>query len=295
MKKCKQDRIFDLSVTIVLALVALIVFYPLYFVVISSFSDPDFVNAGKVTFWIRGFTLEGYERLLAETTLWHGYANSLIYTCFGTLLAVTLTVCAAFGLSRTELPGHKVLMGLFVFIMYFNGGLIPLYIIVNKLGLYNTPYTLIVLGAFSSYNFIIARTFFCNTIPRDLLEAARIDGCGDLRYFLTIVLPLSKAIIAVLCVYYGVAYWNTYFNALIFIVDEKYRPLQMVLREILNATQQVAVSVSESALEELMERQRFAEMIKYGMILAASLPMLLIYPFAQKFFIKGVMIGSVKG
>lgn len=295
MKKSREDRTFDIINYVILGIVALVVLYPLYFVLIASFSSPDAINSGEIMFIPKGVSLDGYKKLFEDPNIWIGYRNTIIYTLVGTVLNVLVTISAAFSLSRSRLVGQKFFMGYFVFTMYFSGGLIPLYIVVNNLGLYNNPLVLVTLGMVSVYNLIIARTFFQTTLPEELFDAAAIDGCGNFRFFLSIAIPLSKAIIAVLVVFYGVAHWNSFFNALMYISEKKYYPLQLVLREILLQSKMVEPAATEGAMIDLIERQRYAELIKYGVIIVSSLPVLVLYPFAQKYFVKGVMIGSVKG
>lgn len=295
MRKTKGDRIFDAFNFVFLLAVCLIVAYPLYFVVIASISDPNVVNKGGVILWPRGVTMLGYEKLFQDKNIWTGYANTFFYTFVGTTLNVIVTICAAYALSRKDLVGRKVLMKYFIFTMYFSGGLIPMFIQINSMGLYNTRWVLIILGLMSVYNMIITRTFFESSIPDELLEAAKLDGCSDLRFFVSIVLPLSHAIIAVLIVYYGVGHWNQYFNALIYVSKQEYYPLQIVLREILIQSRQTEAVVSEGQIAELLEKNKYAELIKYGVIVVSSLPVMIMYPFAQKFFVKGVMLGAVKG
>lgn len=295
IRRTRSDLIYDIVVYIFLGLMCLIALYPLYFVLIASISSPEAVNSGKVIFAPIGITLEGYQKLFEDNRIWIGYRNTIFYTVCGTTLNVVMTLLAAYPLSRRKLPGKKILVTYFLFTMFFNGGLIPTFLVVNDLGLYNTPWILIVMGAISVYNMIIAKTFFENNISADLMEAAEIDGCGTFRFFISIAIPLSKALVGVLVVYYGVVHWNQYFNALIYISDQNLQPLQMVLREILiqnSTTQQV---FDESMMEELLRRERYAELIKYGVIVVASVPVLCVYPFVQKYFEKGVMIGAVKG
>ena len=294
-RKTRGDRIFDAFNTLFLLLVGLIIAYPLYFVVIASISDPNVVNKGGVILWPKGVTMLGYEKLFQDKNIWTGYANTFFYTFAGTTLNVIVTVCAAYALSRKDLVGRGVLMKYFIFTMYFSGGLIPMFIQINSMGLYNTRWVLIILGMLSVYNMIITRTFFESSIPDELLEAAKLDGCSDLRFFGSIVLPLSHAIIAVLIVYYGVGHWNQYFNALIYVSKQEYYPLQIVLREILIQSRQTEAVVSEGQIAELLEKNKYAELIKYGVIVVSSLPVMIMYPFAQKFFVKGVMLGAVKG
>lgn len=295
MKLSREDKIFDLINYIVLGLVSLLVLYPLYFMVIASFSSPEMVNSGQIVLVPRGVSLDGYKQLMQDANIWIGYRNTIIYTVFGTILNIVVTVSAAFALAHRDLVGKSFFMGYFVFTMYFSGGMIPLYIVVNKIGLYNNPLVLIILGAVSVYNLIIARTFFQSTLPPELYDAAAIDGCGNFRFFIQIAVPLSKAIIAVLVVFYGVGHWNEFFNALMYISKKEYYPLQLVLREILLQSRMVEQVATEAALIDLQERQRYAELIKYGVIVVSSVPILAVYPFAQKYFVKGVMIGSVKG
>jgi ABC-type glycerol-3-phosphate transport system permease component len=295
MRRTKEDIVFDSVNYFFLGIVSLIILYPLYFVFIASFSNPDAVNSGKVILFPKGFTFGGYKQLFGDNGIWLGYKNTIFYTTAGVCLDVLVTISAAFSLSRPKLVGRKFLIGYFVFTMYFNGGLIPLYLTINKLHLYNNPAVLVILGSVSVYNMIITITYFKNSLPEELFDAAAIDGCGNFRFFYSIVIPLSKSIIAVLVVFYGVAHWNSFFNAMMYIADRKYYPLQLILREILLQNRMVEPAMTESAMIDLIERQRYAEMIKYGVIIVASLPVLIIYPFAQKHFVKGVMIGSVKG
>lgn len=295
IKSTREDAVFHAINYFLLFIVSIAVLYPLYFVLIASISEPDAVNAGKVILFPIGFSLEGYSKIFEDARIWTGYRNTIFYTVCGTALNVVLTLMTAYPLSQSKLAGKKVILAFFLFTMFFNGGLIPTYLLVNNLGLYDTPYVLILLGALSIYNMIIAKSFFENTISPELKEAAEIDGCGSFRFFLSIALPLSKALVGVLVVYYAVGHWNEYFNALIYVSKAELRPLQMVLREILIQNSTVQMALDESMLEELLRRERYAELIKYGVIVVASVPMLCVYPFVQKYFAKGVMLGSVKG
>lgn len=294
-RRTRGDRIFDAVNLTLLIIIGLVVLYPLYFVVIASISDPNVVNKGQVILYPKGATLLGYQKLFQDKNIWTGYGNTIFYTVCGTLLNILVTIGAAYPLSRRDLVGRKVLMKYFIFTMYFSGGLIPLYIQVGQMGLYNTRWVLIILGMLSVYNMIITRTFFETSIPDEMLEAAKLDGCSDLRFFVSIVLPLSHAILAVLTVYYAVGHWNQYFNALIYVSKQEYYPLQIVLREILIQSRQTEAVVTEGQIAELIERNKYAELIKYGVIVVSSLPVMIMYPFAQKFFVKGVMLGAVKG
>ena len=294
VKRSGSDLAFDIISYLILGIVSLIAVYPLYFVLIASISSPEAVNAGKVMLYPIGVTLEGYQKLFEDSRIFTGYRNTILYTAAGTTLDLCLTLITAYPLSFKKLPGRKIFTGFFLFTMFFNGGLIPTFLLIKGLGLYDTPFVLVLLGALNIYNMIIARSFFEGTISKDLMDAAEIDGCGKFRFFISIVLPLSKALIGVLVVYYGIAHWNQYFNALIYISKEALRPLQMVLREILIQNSSTMQVFDESMMLELLRRERYAELIKYGVIVVASIPVLCIYPFIQKYFTKGVMLGAVK-
>ena len=299
MKKIKPkirvsmaDRVFDILNYIILTLCLLIVAYPLYFIVIASVSDPTAVYAGKVILWPSRFTLEGYQRILDYESFFTGYRNTVIYTVVGTAINVLITIPGAYALSRKDLVGRNIIMMGVTFTMIFSGGLIPTYLLVISLNLYNTMWALILPVAVSAWNLIVARTFFQETIPDELLEAATLDGAGNTQFFLRVVLPLSKSIIAVMILFYAVNHWNSYFNALIYLKSADKYPLQLVLRNILfeNSLGDMVEDASTLALQ-----QRLGDLIKYGIIIASSLPLLILYPFLQRFFIQGVMIGAVKG
>ncbi len=290
--KTRGDRIFDVINTILLSLLALSFIYVLIFVLSASFSSPTAVYSGKVILWPVDWTLEGYERVFRESKVWVGYRNTAIYTLIGTLLSVALTTTAAYALSRKDLPGRGIITGLLVFTMFFGGGLIPTYLIVKDLGLLDSMWAVILPGCVSMSNIIIAKTFFSSSIPIELLEAAQLDGCSNRKYFFNIVIPLSQAIIAVLCLYYAVGYWNQYFSAMIYLKDREKYTLQLILREIL-----IEAQASEAMTDDLeaAQLQEVSEVLKYALIIVASVPMLVLYPFIQKYFVKGVMIGSLKG
>lgn len=290
----RSDKIFDIVNHVILFLLMMIVLYPLYFIVIASFSAPDAVARGEVLLAPKGFNIRGYKEIFKYKDIWTGYVNSLLYTIVGTLINLIATIPAAFAFSRSELVGKKPLMLLFAFTMFFGGGLIPTYLLIQSLHMDNTMWALVLPGAVGVYNLIVARTFFEQSIPEELYEASVMDGCDYFRYFFRIVIPISKPIIAVMVLIYAVGHWNSYFNALIYLVDRSKFPLQVILREILIQQQQVASSGTVSM--QAMEQQRqLAEMIKYGVIVVASLPVLCMYPFVQKYFVKGMMIGAVKG
>ncbi|MDL2233680.1 carbohydrate ABC transporter permease [Ruminococcaceae bacterium OttesenSCG-928-L11] len=289
------DRIFSAVTTTITVLALIMALYPLYFIVIASFSSPEAISMGKVILLPSGFNTAAYRFVLTEPKIWNGYKNTILYTFVGTVFGTMVTLMAAYSLSRKDFAGRKVINMLLIFTMFFSGGLIPTYIVVSNLRLTNTPFVLMILGSVSVYNMIIARTFFQNSLPDELLDAAQIDGCGNARFFFAIVLPLSKAIIAVIALYYAVAHWNSYFNAMIYVSDQRLYPLQLILREILVLGQSLTNITDPSEVEALVERQKVAQIIKYVVIIISSLPVICVYPFLQKYFVQGVMIGSVKG
>jgi len=277
-----------------MVLILLIVLYPLYFVVIASFSSPNEVAAGNVILWVKGFNTKGYAEIFKFTKIWSGYFNSIIYMFVGTAINLIATIPAAFAFSRREMVGSKFLLFLFTFTMFFGGGLIPTYLLIQSLHLYNSIWALTLPGAVSVYNLIVARTFFELNIPNELYEASTVDGCDYFRYFFKVVLPISKPVIAVMLLIYAVGHWNSYFSALIYIRDNWKMPLQVVLREILIQSTSVT-NLSSASMERLEDQRQLAELIKYGVIIVSSLPVLIMYPFVQKHFIKGMMLGAVKG
>lgn len=292
VKKTRGDIIFDIVVYGLAAIVMLIILYPLYFIVIASFSDPSQVANGNVWLYPKGFTLDGYKELLKQQDIWTGYGNTVLYTVVGTIIGLAVNIPAAYALSRKDLYGKKVLTFLFLFTMFFNGGLVPTYLTVQQFHLYNTFWVMVLPFSVSVYNIIVARTFFQSSIPADLWDAAQIDGCGNLRYFAQIVLPLSKAILAVLGLWIAVGIWNSYFNALIYLKDTSLYPLQLVLRKILVTNQmQSALGTGEAAQVAL----RMANLLRYSAIIVSTVPIMCVYPFVQKYFNQGVMIGAVKG
>ena len=288
-----MERVFNWAINILLLFFGLIALYPLLFVLSASISDPTAVNSGKVLLFPKGFNLEGYKQILKNSWVLIGYRNSLFYAVVGTILNLVVTMMAGYALSRKDLYGKKLITLYMMFTMWFSGGMITKFIVVNNIGLYDKWYTLLVLGLVSMYNVIITRSFIAGSIPGELQESARIDGCDDFGTFFRIIVPLSKPVIAILSLYYGLGHWNSYFNALIYLKDKNKQPLQIFLREILVLNQ--AIDVNSDELESMIERARMAQSMKYGLIVVASLPMFIIYPFLQKFFVKGVMIGSVKG
>lgn len=288
----RGDLLFDI-VVYSLSIVALFtILYPLFFIVIASLSDPSEVANGNVWLYPKGFTLDGYTELLKQTDIWIGYKNTILYTVVGTGIGLVVNIPAAYALSRKDLWGKKVLTFIFLFTMFFNGGLVPTYLTIQDFHLYNTFWVMVLPFSVSVYDIIVARTFFQNSIPADLWDAAQIDGCGNLRYFACIVLPLSKAILAVLGLWIAVGLWNSYFNALIYLKDQSLYPLQLVLRNILVTNQmQSAMGTGEAAQVAL----RLANLLRYSAIIVSTVPIMCLYPFVQKYFNKGVMIGAVKG
>ena len=278
-------------------LVLAIIVYPLYWVIIASFSDPALVDAGKMWFLPKGFTLDGYKEIFTFSSLWIGYRNSLMYTVLGTAINLAVTITAGYVLSRKDLVGRSFLMVLFIIPMYFNGGLIPTYLQINSLGINNTIWAMVLPTALSVFNMIIARTYFQSNIPDELLECATLDGCGNFRFFFSIVLPLSTAILGVLTVYYAAGHWNGYFQALIYIRNKNLAPLQIILREILvlNSLNNESFTLMLMTNTGKLQRHQLAQLIKYGSIIVASVPLLILYPFMQRYFVKGVLIGSIKG
>lgn len=286
------DRSFYILVFIVATLSLLLVAYPLYFIIIASFSDSTLVSQGQVLLYPKGFSLYGYQKIFENAQIWTGYRNTIFYSVAGTALNLAVTLPAAYVLSRKNFRPRRVIMALFVFTMFFGGGLVPTYMLVKDLHLLNTPWIMIVMGALSVYNLIITRTFFESSIPDDLYEAATLDGCTHFRYFTTVVLPLSKAVIAVIMLYYLVGHWNDFFNPLLYLNKDSLQPLQIVLRNILLSNQAMAGQTGGGATGYA---QRFADQIKFGVIIVSTVPVLCVYPFIQKYFEKGVMIGAVKG
>ena len=289
----KEERVFDVINYTIMSFIVLIVLYPLYYIVIASVSGPDAINSGRVWIWPVDFTLEGYKRIFNDSQILIGYRNVLIYTFFGTILNIMLTMMLAYALSRKKFFLKKALMIYITITMYFNGGNIPTYLIIKGLGLYNSWLVMIIMEAVNVFNVILARTFIQTSIPEELYEASVIDGCSHTKYFVKIVLPLSKTIIAILVLYYGIQHWNDYYNAMIYLSDANKQPLQLILRRILILNQS-----NENMIRDVVgegQRRRIADLIKFGVIIVSSAPALILYPFLQRFFVRGIMIGSLKG
>ncbi len=287
------DKVFNVTITIITFIFIILCAYPLIYVVSASFSDPMDIFAGKVWLLPSSPTLKGYKTVFDYPDVWTGYGNSVFYTVFGTLINVFMTVLAAYPLSRKDLKYRKPIIMLFTFTMLFNAGMIPNYLLIRDLHLLNTRWALLLPGAISVYNMIIVRTFFMSNIPDELLESARLDGCSDFRFLLNIVLPLSGAVIAVITLYYAVGHWNQYFNAVLYLTDKNTYPLQVFLRNIL--LENSINDLSAGSVVNESERTYLNELLKYSLIVVASAPLLAVYPFIQKYFVKGVMIGAVKG
>ena len=296
IRESRGDQVFKIINTTIVTILLLIVLYPLINVLSCSFSDPLEVGAGHVILLPKGLNVLGYKRVFQDPSIMTGYANSLFYTVVGTVINLLVTVPAGYALSKSDLPGRSVIMGYFMFTMYFSGGMIPGFLLVRNLGLYDTRAVLLILGAFSTYNCIICRTFF-SSIPKELEEAASIDGCAPIRCFIQIILPISQALLGVMVLYFAVGHWNSYFNAMMYTYRDELKPLQVILRRIL-VEAQMSAEMSENmggAEDYANEQYQLAALIRYAVIVVSSLPVLILYPFLQKYFDQGVMIGSVKG
>jgi len=293
LKNSMDDMILYICVDAILIIFVIIVGLPLLNILSSSFSSTRAVITGKVFLWPVGFSLEGYKAVFSHRLIVSAYRNTIFYTLVGTLINLAVTMTCAYPLSRKDFPMRKFFTIFFAFTMFFGGGLIPTYILMTQIKFINTIWAMLIPGAMSVYNMILARTFLSSNTLQSLHDAAQIDGCSDAGYFFTIILPLSKPIIAVLALYYAVGHWNSYFNALIYLNNEKLYPLQLVLRQILVMNQIDASELTD--VEELIARQGLADLLKYSLIVVSTAPILCVYPFIQKYFMKGVMIGSLKG
>ena len=296
IKQTNADRLYDIVILILISLLLLIILYPLWFVIIASVSNSSEVMKGNVIFWPKEFSFEAYEKVLQDPKIVTGYCNTIFYTVAGTLLNLVGTIAIAYPLSRRDFVGRKVISIVLTFTMFFNGGLIPTYLVYKEINLINTPWVMIIPGMVNVYNMIVMRSFF-ESLPYEMHEAAFIDGCGNIKIITKIVLPLSLLIIAVMIIFYGVMHWNEYFSALVYISDQKLKPLQLILRDILiTSTSRVSSMMSGGAANTgEMDRIRTAESIKYAVAVVSTVPVLCLYPFLQKHFSKGVMIGAIKG
>lgn len=291
--KNRSDRAFYAVIAIVIAILTIIVLYPIVYIVSASFSSSNAVAEGRVWLWPVEFSTEAYKAVFAYKDLWLGYKNTIFYVVVGTILNVSMEMICAYPLARKNLWGRNAISFFLTFTMLFGGGMIPNYLLVKELGMLDTPAALIIPGAMSVYNVIVARTFIQNNIPDELLEASRIDGCSDFKFFFKILLPLSKAIIAVLVLWHAVGHWNSYFSAFLYITDKQLYPLQIFLKEIL-----VQSNISSDVVGDVagaLQMQNLKQLLKYAIIVVSTVPLFTFYPFVQKHFVKGVTIGSVKG
>lgn len=296
IQQSKTDRIFDLLNKLIVCFFILIITYPLLYILSASISDPSYVNSGRMWLLPKDITFEGYKRVFQSSDIWIGYRNTIFYTLLGTFINLAVTLPCAYALARHELVGKGIIMALLIFTMFFDGGLIPTYLLVRDLGMTNTIWAMVIPNAASVWNIIVTMTFFKVTIPDGLVEAAEIDGASVFRTFFQIVLPLSLPIIAVMGLFYGVGHWNSYFNGLIYLTDKNLFPLQLFLRDIL-VQQQVAAElmIQGSNIQAIGEQAKIAAIIKYAVMIVSAAPLLIVYPFLQRFFVKGVLIGSIKG
>lgn len=294
-RKIDPDKVFDI-VNLLIMLTLLVIFvWPLWFVLIASISDPNEVWQGHVILFPRGITLDAYEEVVKYKTIWTGYRNTILYTVIGTVINMVLTVCAAYPLSRKDFAPRKFLTVFFMITMYFSGGLIPTYLVVNRLGLIDTIWAMVIPNAVSVFNIIITRTYFVNSIPNELMEAAQLDGANTVQYLFKVVLPLSKPILAVITLFYAVGHWNDFYSALLYINSQQLLPLQSILRKLLLSTQMTLQVTSSMSPDEIMRKTQLAQTLKYSSIIVSTIPVLCFYPLVQKHFVKGIMIGSVKG
>ncbi len=288
------DRIFDICIILVLIAIAIVILYPLYFVFVASFTAPRVVNSGRFLLYPVEFFPGGYLKTFNYPPIWRGYLNTIIYTGLGTLISIATTTTSAYALSRADMSGRRGLMLLFSFTMFFSGGMIPSYLLMRNLGIYDTLWVMVLPGAVSVYNLIVCRTFFETTLPKELLEAANLDGCNDFGFFFRIALPLSSTILAVMALFYASSKWNSYFDGLIYLMDNEKMPLQIVLRNLMLIGKNAATDMVGDA-KSIAERRNQADQLKYCVIVVSAAPLLAVYPFLQKYFAKGVMIGAVKG
>lgn len=299
IKDTPLDKLFMKFNYVFLLLALVIVLYPLIYIVSASISDPNAVNSGQMFLFPKGLTFEGYKTILNNDSIWRGYLNTIFYTVLGTSINLAVTLPCAYALSRSDFYGHKFITSFMLVTMFVGGGLIPSYLLIKNLHMLNTVWALVLPGAASIYNIVVTRTFFQSTIPREMEEAAIIDGCNDFMLFFKIILPLSTPIIAVMALFYGVGHWNSFFSALIYLSDKTMYPLQMVLREILVLQDMSSNSINGNMTQDmaamLFSKQQLVQVIKYGVMIVSTLPVIIIYPFLQKYFVKGMMVGSLKG
>ncbi len=291
VKESVGDHVFNVFNTILMILISIIIIYPLWYTVIASFTDPAVVNSGKFLLIPTNLFLDGYKEAFGYPNIWTGYRNTIIYTVIYVVVALCATVPGAYALSRRDMAGRRGLMFLFTFTMFFNGGMIPLYLTVKSVKIYNTMWALVLPIGVSVYNLIVCRSFFESNLPTELLEASKLDGCSDFGFFFRIALPLSSTIIAVMVLFYATSMWNIYFNAIMFLEDESKMPLQVILRNLVLSNQ----LVQGASGAELAAKQKLVDQLKYVIVTMAAFPLVVVYPFVQKYFAKGVMVGAVKG
>ncbi|HLS61655.1 MAG TPA: carbohydrate ABC transporter permease [Virgibacillus sp.] len=289
-----SDKSFDILNNLFLVIILVLVVYPLVFVLSASISDPTAVSSGKMWLWPVDITFKGYERVFADGAIWRGYGNTIIYTLVGTAVHLFVLLPCAYALSRKELMGKKIILWFILFTMLFNGGLIPTYLIIKSLGMLDTMWAIVIPNVVGAWSILVARAFFQQSIPDQLVEASKIDGASDFYIFFRIVLPLSIPIIAVMALFHAVNLWNQYFNALIYLSDRDKFPLQLILREILVVNQMQLNDPGGGGAESLVDQVKTAGLIKYAVIIVSSLPLLMVYPFIQRYFVQGVLIGSIK-
>lgn len=292
MKKSASDWVFDIILYGIAAVLIVLVLYPMYFIIIASISNPTAVSNGEIMFLPQGVNFKAYRQLLDYAQLWIGYRNTILYVLAGTVVTLVVNVPVSYALSRKGLYGKRLFTVFFLVPMFFTGGLIPTYLQVKDLGLIDNPAVMVIPFSVVIYYIIVGRTFFANSIPDDLWEAAQLDGCGYMGFFFQIVLPLSKALLAVVALWAAVGQWNSYFNALIYLRSQELQPLQIVLRNILISNQTIASMTTGSAA---VEAKQMADLIKYAVIVVSSAPIMCMYPLVQKYFNQGVMLGSLKG
>lgn len=292
IKKSKEDRVFDFIIYGIATILILITLYPMYFIVIASISDAGLVSSGKIMFLPKGLNVKAYAQLVNYDSIWIGYKNTILYVIVGTVITLIVNIPASYALSRKRLYGRKLFTAFYLIPMFFTGGLIPTFLAVQKFQLLDTFWVMVLPFSVVTYYIIVGRTFFANSIPEDLWEAAQLDGCGYLGFFFRIVLPLSKAVIAVIALWAAVGQWNGYFNALIYLRSDELQPLQIAIRNILISSQTMSSMMTGAAATEA---QQMADLIKYAVIVVSSAPIMCMYPLVQKYFNQGVMLGSLKG
>ena len=286
------DKVFDFVNTILLVFVFLVVMYPLYYIVIASFSEPKLVLTGKIFLFPKGLQWESYKKVFSNPDIMSGYFNTIIYTVVGTCINLAVTLAGGYALSREDLRGRKAITLFFAFTMFFGGGTVPTYMLVKNLHLLNTFWAMVIPNAMNVWNLILCRNFFESNIPKELLEVSQIDGCSNSYFFWKIVLPLSKAIIAVMVLFYAVGHWNSYMQPLLYLSDRERYPLQLILKSILVSSR---IDAEFAGMVDMAKLYMETEMLKYALVVVSSVPMVVLYPFVQKYFVQGVMVGSVKG